>query len=237
MKIKPFSLIIPIYNEEDNILNLYNEINKFFYDNQIKLYEIIFVDDCSIDKSNKIIKTLLDKDLKIKLIRNDSNNGQSYSITKGIKNSLNNTIVTIDGDGQNNPYDIIKLLKVYNDSQFKLIGGLRNKRKDPLIKIISSKLANKVRSFILKDNCTDTGCGLKIFDKEIFMSFQYFNGIHRFLPALFLGYGHKTFFIEVDHRERKHGISKYGTLNRLFSGILNIARVKRMISGIKKFKN
>mgnify|MGYP001277929753 CR=1 FL=1 len=237
MKITPFSIIIPVYNEQDNILNLYNEINKSFYDNQINLYEIIFVDDCSIDNSNKIIKTLLDKDKKIKLLSNDLNYGQSYSITKGIKNSSNNIIVTIDGDGQNNPFDILKLLKFYNNSQFKLIGGLRNKRKDPFIKIISSKLANKIRSFILKDNCTDTGCGLKIFDKEIFMSFEYFNGIHRFLPALFLGYGHKTFFIEVDHRERKYGVSKYGTLKRLFSGILNIARVKRMLGGIKKYKN
>ena len=237
MNITPFSIIIPIYNEEDNILNLYNEINKSFFDNQINFYEIIFVDDCSIDNSNKIIKNLLDNDLKIKLIRNDLNCGQSYSITKGIQNSSNNTIVTIDGDGQNNPFDILKLLKFYSDSQYKLIGGLRNKRKDPLIKIISSKLANKVRSFILKDNCTDTGCGLKIFDKEIYMSFEYFNGIHRFLPALFLGNGHKTFFIEVDHRERKHGVSKYGTLKRLFSGILNILRVKRILSRVKKYKN
>ena len=237
MKITAFSLIIPIYNEEDNILNLYNEINKSFHDNQVKLYEIIFVDDCSTDNSNKILKTLSDKDSKIKLLRNNSNYGQSYSITKGIKNSLNNTIVTIDGDCQNNPFDILKLLKYYNDTQFKLIGGLRNKRRDPLIKIISSKLANKIRSFILKDNCTDTGCGLKIFDKEIFMSFEYFDGIHRFLPALFLGYGHKTFFIEVDHRERKHGVSKYGTLKRLYSGILNIVRVKRILSENKKYKN
>ena len=100
-----------IYNEEDNILNLYNEINKSLNDNQVKLYEIIFVDDCSTDKSNKIIKTLSDMDSKIKLLRNKANYGQSYSITKGIKNSLNNTIVTIDSDGQNNPFDILKLLK------------------------------------------------------------------------------------------------------------------------------
>ena len=229
MNITPFSIIIPIYNEEDNILNLYNEINKSFFDNQINFYEIIFVDDCSIDNSNKIIKNLLDNDLKIKLIRNDLNCGQSYSITKGIQNSSNNTIVTIDGDGQNNPFDILKLLKFYSDSQYKLIGGLRNKRKDPLIKIISSKLANKVRSFILKDNCTDTGCGLKIFDKEIYMSFEYFNGIHRFLPALFKGYGYNTTFLKVDHRQREFGYSNYGIGNRLFRGIRDMIKVRNII--------
>ncbi len=234
MIINPFSIIIPVYNEEKNILNLYKEINKHLTQNNIKLYEIIFVDDCSTDNSQDIIKKLIDINPKIKFLRNNINSGQSFSISKGVINSSNKTIVTIDGDCQNNPIDIINLLKIYNNNEYKLIGGIRKKRKDPLIKIISSKLANYIRSVILSDNCTDTGCGLKIFDKEIFISFEYFNGIHRFLPALFLGYGYKTFFVEVDHRQREHGVSKYGTFKRLLSGIINIIKVRRLLKKIKK---
>ena len=119
--------------------------------------------------------------------------------------------------------------KYLSNKETKLVGGIRIKRKDNLIKKISSKIANNVRSKILKDNCQDTGCSLKVFDKEIFILFPYFDWIHRFLPALFTGYGYKTLFINVNHRKRKFGISKYGTMNRLFKGIRDIIRVKKII--------
>ena len=102
------------------------------------------------------------------------------------------------------------------------------------IKIISSRIANYIRKIVLKDNCNDTGCSLKIFDKNIFLKFPFFDGIHRFLPALFSGYGKKTFFINVDHRPRLHGYSKYGTYGRLFRGIRDLFKVAKII---KKFKS
>ena len=110
-----------------------------------------------------------------------------------------------------------------------LVGGIRNKRKDNLIKIISSKIANTIRSKILKDRCEDTGCSLKVFDKSIFLQFPFFDGIHRFLPALFAGYGYKTLFIAVDHRPRISGYSKYKIVDRLYRGIIDIIRVKKII--------
>ena len=111
-----------------------------------------------------------------------------------------------------------------------MVGGIRKKRQDSFIKILSSKIANYIRSKILNDNCKDTGCSLKVFSKNIFLEFPYFDGIHRFLPALFKGYGHKTDFINVNHRVRKYGKSKYGTIDRLFRGIRDIIKVKNIIN-------
>ena len=221
-----FSIVVPIFNESENIKFLLEEIKESL--NQYKNYEIVVVNDASTDDTLEILKSEKNKFLKI--INNNTNNGQSYSIHKGIKNTSNKIIITIDGDGQNDPADIPKLLEIYNsNNNIKLIGGIRIKRQDSYIKIISSKLANSIRSKILDDQCKDTGCSLKIFDKDIFLNFPYFNGIHRFLPALFKGYGYTTKFVEVNHRKRKYGVSKYGTMNRLFIGIRDILKVKKII--------
>ena len=226
-----FSIVIPIYNEEENIDKLLKEIENKIDSKYI--YEIICINDASSDKSLEVIKQL---QLKKRLIiyNHNYNLGQSYALYTGIKRSKYNDIITIDGDGQNDPSDINKLLDLYLRSGACLVSGIREKRKDNYIKIISSIIANKVRSFILKDRCKDTACGLKVFKKNIFLRFPYFDGIHRFLPALYKGFGHKTYFVSVDHRIRLSGVSKYGTFNRLFKGIYDLIRVKIIISRYKK---
>ncbi len=211
----------------ENIPILIEEINKTLQDNYN--YEIIFIDDCSKDNSYQILNQYKNK-YQIRIYKNKKNLGQSYSINKGVNNATNNIIVTLDADGQNDPKDIPTLIDTYKKQNVKLLGGIRKKRRDNLIKIFSSKIANNIRQVILDDNCKDTGCGLKVFDKNIFLSFPYFNGIHRFLPALFKGYGYKTNFINVNHRERKYGKSKYGTIDRLFRGIRDIIKVKKIIN-------
>jgi len=222
-----FSIVIPVYNESENIENLINEI--LISLKQYPEYEIIIIDDFSNDGTINKIKRL-NKIKNIKLICNDKNYGQSFSIHRGILESNYNTIVTIDGDGQNNPNDIPKLIERFNsDENLLLLGGIRKKRKDNIVKIISSRLANLVRSRILDDDCKDTGCSLKIFEKNVFTEIPYFDGIHRFLPALFKGFGYKTQFVNVDHRKRKYGYSKYGTINRLYKGIIDIYKVKKII--------
>ena len=227
-----FSIIIPVYNESENIENLVLEIF-----NSLSLYEnfeLIIVDDGSRDNSLNVIKNI-QKKYPIKLIRHNKNLGQSRSIYTGIQNSSSTTIVTLDGDGQNNPKDIPKLLEIYfSSNDFTLVSGIRIKRKDSLIKIISSRVANLIRSYILEDKCPDTGCSLKIFQKNIFLNFTYFDGIHRFLPALFNGCGQKIRFIPVDHRSRVKGISKYGIFDRLFKGVYDLFRVKNIINKYKK---
>ena len=172
---------------------------------------------------------------KIKIINNSKNLGQSLSILNGIKSSSFETVVTLDGDGQNNPIDIPILLNKYlSDKEIKLVGGIRLNRKDSIIKRYSSIIANSIRKFILVDDCSDTGCSLKVFDKKIFLSFPFFDGIHRFLPALFKGYEKKTFYIEISHRPRLYGVSKYGIFGRLFKGIVDIIKVANIIKNYKQ---
>jgi dolichol-phosphate mannosyltransferase len=231
---KKVSIVIPLYNEIDNINNLINEIiHALSLIDQIE-YEIICVNDCSNDGTANALLLLSKKIKKLVIINHKENQGQSRAIYNGIKKAKFNVIITIDGDGQNDPSDIKNLLNLYFlKNNLKLVGGIRNKRKDNFIKIFSSRIANFIRRIILKDNCTDTGCSLKIFDKQIFLEFPFFNGIHRFLPALFAGFGHKTKFIPVNHRKRKYGVSKYGTFKRLLNGILDILKVKAIIKNRK----
>jgi dolichol-phosphate mannosyltransferase len=232
---RKISIVIPVFNEEKNIQSLYNEIVSNNYES-IE-FEIIFIDDGSTDGSKKLLNKLYEQKL-IKLFTHKDNLGQSHSILTGANNAKFDTIITLDGDGQNNPSDIIKLLKIYSSPKnFSLVGGIRIKRQDNIIKIISSKVANTVRSFVLKDDCLDTGCSLKIFSKKVFLHLPFFDGIHRFLPALYKGYGYKTCFIPVDHRLRIHGKSKYGIRNRLFKGIYDLLRVRKIINNRSKKKN
>lgn len=225
------SIIIPVYNECESIKSLIIEIENVIT-NKFK-YEVIIINDGSTDNTYELITNEI-KNPNVYIYNNEINMGQSYSINKGIKLTNYTNIVTIDGDGQNPPKDIIKLANLYFSNKYKLVGGLRLKRRDSIIKKISSRIANSIRSYILKDNCSDTGCSLKIFDKEFFLKLPYFNGMHRFLPALFINFGAKTHFIEVGHRQRKSGKSKYGTFDRLIIGIKDLIKVLYLI---KSFKN
>lgn len=223
-----FSIIIPIYNEKQNIEKLVEEI--FLYTDTKFNFEIIIVDDYSSDGSKDILKEKFISKNNFIVIYHNKNMGQSASILTGIKKSKYENILTIDGDLQNDPKDINKLLYKYFNHEYDLVAGIREKRKDNFIKIISSVIANKIRSFVLRDNCKDTGCSLKVFNKKVFLEFPFFDGIHRFLPALFNGYKKKISFINVNHRPRLSGKSNYGTFNRLFKGIYDTIRVYKIIN-------
>ena len=151
-----FSIVIPIYNEEKNIPTLIKEISDI---KEIKnFYELIFVNDCSTDKSLQLLNDFKNNE-SIKIINNTSNLGQSYSISKGILQSRHEIIITMDGDLQNDPNDIPRIYNLYiNRYEYKLIAGIRSKRKDSFAKKLASKIANLVRMIYLKDSCKDTGC-------------------------------------------------------------------------------
>ena len=227
------TLVIPLFNEEENINKLFYDIKKF---NVYELVdEVLFINDGSTDNTTKLINDIKYNNSKVKFIDNNINMGQSFSIYIGCKNSKWDTVITIDGDNQNNPKDIHKIVKEYiSNRDLYLVGGIRKIRKDNIIKIYSSKIANLIRRRVLNDDCDDTGCSLKVFDRKTFLLFPYFNGIHRFLPALFKGYGKKTKFIEVDHNPRIYGKSKYGTFKRLIGGIFDMIRVLIIINKLKK---
>ena len=225
MNKKNFSIVIPVLNEADNILKLINEIHNVFNDQNE--FQILIIDDCSIDDTFKKLSNLNYHNIKV--IKNEINMGQSYSIYRGVENAKYNTIITMDGDGQNNPKDLPLLLNhYYKDNNKKIICGIRKNRQDNMFKIFCSKLANNIRNIILNDGCSDTGCALKVFDKKYLLSIDYFDGLHRFLPALFKGIDILPVYVDVSHRPRIYGNSKYGLMNRMFKGIYDIHYVYRV---------
>ena len=219
------SVVIPVYNENKNIIFLLDELLPIIAKNSGG--EVIVVDDCSTDESAKLTSDYTQyKDIPVILLRHAKRFGQSACLLTGIKHSNYETIITLDGDGQNNPSDINNLLKVWNEKQdireLLLLIGNRVNRKDTFSKKIASRFALHIRRIFLKDNTPDTGCGIKIFSKKMFLSLPYFDHIHRFLPALVKRQGGQIMSIPVLHRARVAGQSKYSNWHRLRVGILDL---------------
>lgn len=221
------SIIIPMYNEEDNVEHLLQEIQETLH-SRVN-YEIIVVDDGSTDNTYQKLKALQPKIPELVVIRHAKNVGQSVALVSAAKCARNEWLVTLDGDGQNNPKDILKLYaicqgKVHLNKPFVIFGN-REKRNDTLVRRLSSRIANKIRSSLLKDSCPDTGCSLKMFPRDLFLQLPHFNHLHRYLPALFIRQGAEAYNIKVDHRPRLKGVSKYGIKNRLWVGIFDLIGV------------
>ena len=220
-KIKNISIIIPVLNEEENIENLLNEIKTNLY-NKIG-YEVVVVDDGSTDGTIKNIKKILKNHSCLKLVVHKKNYGQSLSLRTGIINSKYDYIVTLDGDGQNDPSNILDLISNFkNNIPFFLVIGNRKKRNDSFARRVASRGAFFVRRLFLNDDVPDTGCALKLFKKQEFLYLPFFDHLHRFLPFLFLTMGGKVISINVNHRIRKSGVSKYSNLQRAVVGIYDL---------------
>ena len=219
--INNISIVIPVLNEERNIINLITEIKKNL-EKKIK-YEIIIVDDGSSDNTHNVLLNYLKKNKKVLVFKHKKNYGQSVSLRTGIMQTNSNYIVTLDGDGQNDPRDILKLLKSFEtDKEFMMVIGNRVKRIDNFARRLASRTAFKIRKFILKDETPDTGCAIKVFKKEDFLKLPFFNHIHRFLPFLFNSFKGKVISIQVNHRARINGYSKYSNFQRFLVGISDI---------------
>lgn len=220
------SVIIPVYNEQDNISILTEELNTAL---QNRDFEIIYVNDGSTDKSREIIISEKEKNNRIRLISFKKNAGQSAAFQCGIAQSTGDILVFLDADLQNDPADIPKMLELIADKDAVL--GVRKKRQDTFVRRISSKIANAVRNAISKDNTTDTGCSLKVIRKKCFENVYFFKGMHRFMPKLIKMNGYTRICeIPVNHRSRIHGISKYGISNRLFRSFCDLLAVRWMMS-------
>jgi len=230
------SIVIPAHNEADNIGTLIREIKQLNLDQP---YEIIIVDDASSDDTYANVVKLKAEIPELRIIQHEGTYGQSAAVATGIAHAVGELIVTMDGDGQNNPADIPKLVSAILDSENKnlrMVAGFRKKRNDSAWRVLSSKVANSVRSFFLRDQTPDTGCGLKIFYRSAFVKLPFFNHMHRFLPALIQMQGGDVISIEVSHRARMHGTSNYGTLNRLWVGIIDILGVSWLRLRSKKVR-
>jgi dolichol-phosphate mannosyltransferase len=164
----------------------------------------------------------------LQVIRHKSNFGQSAALVTGAKAACYPWLVTMDGDGQNDPADIPLLFAQLKDSSTVVLGN-RKKRDDNQLRRLSSKIGNGIRQWLLTDDCPDTGCSLKLFPKDAFLALPHFNHLHRFLPALFKRAGFKLVNVPVNHRPRLYGVSKYGVLNRLFVGIHDLIGVRWLL--------
>ncbi len=221
MKTVEISVVIPVYNEQDNILLLYQK-NKQVLDQLNKEYEIIFVDDGSKDQTGKNLLSI--KDSRLKVIKFRKNFGQTAAMDAGFKHAQGSIIITMDGDLQNDPEDIPKLLEKINEG-YDVVSGWRYYRKDPLTKHILSRLADKLRRFITKEKIHDSGCTLKAYKRECFKDLNLHGEMHRFIPALLLWKGFKVTEIKVKHHRRYKGKTKY-TMTRVIKGLLDLIVVK-----------
>lgn len=226
------SIVIPVRDEADNVAPLAREIVDVLAGR--RPFEIIFVDDASTDRTARNIRALRRADVpQIRLLRHCVGCGQSIAVQTGVRAARGEWIVTLDGDGQNDPADIPVLLQVLeqggSSAELKLIVGNRKSRRDTWLRRISSRIANAVRRRMLRDDTPDTGCGIKLFHRETFLQLPAFNHMHRFMPALFQRAGARVMSVEVRHRSRTHGRSKYGLSNRLWVGIVDLFGVRWLI--------
>ena len=214
------SVVVPVRNEQDNLQGLIAEICAAL--NGVIDYEIIYVDDGSTDDTLSRLKLMRMQYPQLRIMHHAKSCGQSTAVRTGVKAASGDWIATLDGDGQNDPADIPKLLVALQQG-VELVGGNRRKsRRDVWVKRISSVIANGVRSKLLDDNTPDTGCGLKLFSRDVFLDLPYFDHMHRFLPALIKRRGGKILSVAVNHRPREHGKSNYGTIDRLLVGIVDL---------------
>jgi dolichol-phosphate mannosyltransferase len=232
------AVVVPVRNEAGNIATLVAEIAKAL-DGQWR-FEVIYVNDGSSDDSEAELKRLMAQYPWLRRVRHKRSCGQSAAVRSGVSAARAPLIVTLDGDGQNNPAFIPALLRALEAGssriglQIGLVAGQRVGRQTSGFKKFQSRIANAVRSAVLRDGTRDTGCGLKAFPREVFLRLPYFDGLHRFLPALVKREGYEIGYVDVVDRPRGAGVSNYGMWDRLWVGILDLAGVWWLIRRKKR---
>ena len=208
-----YSIVIPVYNEQDNIIPLQQNISAAM-DKISDSYEVILVDDGSSDGSREKIEHICSRDSRFRFLFFDKNYGQSSALAAGFEESKGDVIITMDADLQVDAGDIPLLLQQLDS--FDVVSGFREKRADSLSKRISSKIANCTRNTLTGERIKDTGCPLKVFKKEVIKNMFFFDGMHRFFPTLIKLQGYTITEVPIRHYKRKHGSSKYNIRGRLF---------------------
>jgi dolichol-phosphate mannosyltransferase len=233
------SVVVPVKDEAENVVSLAREIaGAVGHDSSV---EIIFVDDGSGDETLAHLLKLKFEMPALRVLRHSVNGGQSRALRTGIRAARGGIVVTLDGDGQNDPADIPKVLAPFypapEAAHLGMVSGVRVKRRDNAGKRIASLLANRFRRWMLNDGAVDVGCGLKAFRRDAFLALPYFDHTHRYLAALMLREGYEVRFVDVGHRPRLHGRSKYGVWDRFVVGVQDIRGVlwlkKRYRAGVE----
>jgi dolichol-phosphate mannosyltransferase len=218
------SIVVPVRNEQDNILPLLAEIHAAL--GERREFEVVYVDDGSTDGTGAALRAAMARYPRLRVIAHGRSCGQSAALFTGVRAAHGAWIATLDGDGQNDPADLPMLLAARDapgrPPHLQLLTGYRRARRDRWIKRVSSRIANGVRSRLLGDATPDTGCGLKLIQRSTYLELPFFDHMHRFLPALVQRNGGTTISVDVNHRPRARGVSNYGVLDRLWVGIVDL---------------
>ena len=229
------SVVVPVHDEAENLAPLIGEIRQSLAGRMS--FEIVYVDDGSADDSPSRLQALRREVPELVVLRHRNRHGQSAALHTGVRHARGRWIATLDGDGQNDPADIPRLLEALcagPGSNRRLIAGLRSRRHDTAPRRLSSLIANGVRARLLRDATPDTGCGLKVFPRALFLEFPFFDHMHRFLPALALRQGGEVVSVPVHHRPRTRGRSHYGIGNRLWVGIADLVGVRWLMRRMQR---
>ena len=221
------SVVIPAHNEAGNVGPLLREIAAALRAAGAPAYEVVIVDDGSSDATSDRAREAAREVSELVVVRHPAPAGQSFATLSGVRAARGRWVATLDGDGQNDPADIPKLIAARDAARGGgpgplLLAGWRKARRDSWVKRASSRVANGVRGRLLGDSTPDTGCGLKLFEREAFLALPHFDHMHRFLPALFIRSGGRVVSVEVGHRPRERGRSHYGLFDRLGVGIVDL---------------
>ena len=228
------SVVVPVFNEQDNVGPLLREVVAALRGHVE--FEAIFVDDNSKDGTLAALRALKAEVPELRVLHHVKQSGQSTAIRTGVRHARAPWVATLDGDGQNDPADIPKLLAARDTAapQIRLFAGWRVNRQDSGSKRWASKWANAIRARMLRDDTPDTGCGIKLFERDAFLDLPYFDHMHRYLPALMQRAGWQTVSVPVNHRARSTGVSKYNNLNRALVGIRDLMGVAWLIVRSKR---
>ena len=225
-----FSVVVPVHNESGNVEGLAREIATAL---DGRAYEMIFVDDASTDETRSELAALKTQYPELRILSHRSNAGQSRAIRTGVLAARGRVIGTLDGDGQNDPADLPDLYRGLTrqdaPDDLAMVMGRRASRKDTAWKRFGSRFANSIRRRMLRDDCDDSGCGIKVVKRDVFLSLPYFDHMHRYMPALIRAEGHDVEYMDVNHRERGTGRSKYTNFGRLWAALSDLRGVTWLI--------
>jgi glycosyltransferase involved in cell wall biosynthesis len=214
------SVIIPAFNEEENVAILFKELTDVLRPLN-REYEIIFVDDCSTDTTCQRLSELHEQDAHLKIIKFRKNFGQSAAMKAGFDYAQGNLVITLDADRQNDPHDIPPMLQKIESENYDVVCGWRYNRRDPFMKKISSRFANRFRTCLTGETIHDSGCTLRVYRREAVRDIELYGELHRYIPALLLWKGYRVGEIKTNHRLRASGKSKY-TMKRFAKGFLDL---------------
>ena len=221
------SVVFPVYNEEENVPLLVAEIEQALSGGQWT-YEMVAVDDGSTDRSLEVLRSLQERNPRLRVLALARNSGQTAALDAGWRSASGRFVVSLDADLQNDPADIPRMMRTLQESGSDMVIGVRVNRHDTLSRRLQSRIGNSVRNWITGDRITDTGCSLKLVKKEAIERVRLYTGMHRFLPTLVRMQGYKVIETPVNHRPRQYGQSKYGAMNRAFRGLADCLAVRWM---------